>query len=121
MKWVGDRFTLSGVTSFQYIDDNMTLDQDFLPLSYFTLTQAKQEWALSQDIVISGTERDYSWLCGLFGFYKRTNMSAPVTFKDYGIDQLIEKHRNDANPHYPIAWDEDTLCLAVIFACLLMD
>ena len=115
MKWVGDRFTLSGVTSFQYIDDNMTLDQDFLPLSYFTLTQAKQEWALSQDIVISGTERDYSWLCGLFGFYKRTNMSAPVTFKDYGIDQLIEKHRNDANPHYPIAWDEDTFVLGSDF------
>lgn len=115
LRWIGDKFTLSSVTSFQYINDNMTLDQDFLPLSYFTLTQKRHEWALSQDFVVSGVENDYSWLCGLFGFYKRTNMSAPVTFKDYGIEQLIEKHRNEANPCYPIGWNENTFVLGSDF------
>lgn len=105
LRWFADKFSLSSITSVQYIDDNMTLDQDFLPLEYFTLTQAKKEWALTEDIVVKGNNTGkYNWLVGVFGFYKNLDMIAPVTFKDYGISQLIEKHRNEANPHYPIEW-----------------
>ena len=32
LRWFADKFSLSSITSVQYIDDNMTLDQDFLPL-----------------------------------------------------------------------------------------
>lgn len=115
IKWIADKFTLSSITSFQYIDDNMTLDQDFQPLEYFTLTQKRHEWALTQDVIVKGANERYSWLGGLFGFYKRTNMSAPVTFKEYGIDQLIEKNRNENNPDYPIEWDEETFVLGSRF------
>lgn len=101
-----DNVKLSSITSYQYINDNMTLDQDFLPLSYFTLTQAKYEHALTQDFIIKNRRiGNYNWLCGLFGFYKHTDMDAPVTFLDYGIKQLIEQNRNMANPDYPISWD----------------
>lgn len=107
IKWLHDKFTLSSMTSIQYIDDNMTLDQDFQPVDYFTLTQAKKEWGITQDVVIRSQEdKKYKWLAGVFGFYKDMDMNAPVTFKDYGISQLIEKHRNDANPYYPISWYE---------------
>lgn len=115
LKWVTDKFVLSSITSFQYLNDNMTLDQDFQPLEYFTLTQKRHEWALTQDLVIKGIVNDYSWLGGLFGFYKRTNMSAPVTFKDYGIDQLIVKNRNENNPYYPIEWNDETFVLGSRF------
>ncbi len=101
-------FLLSSVTSFQYIDDNMTLDQDFLPSDYFTLTQKKREPSLTEEVVIR-SKRDsgsnYSWLGGFFGFYKRLQMQAPVTFYDYGIEQLIENKRNEGNPTYPISWN----------------
>ena len=115
VNWNYNGVTMSSITSFQYLNDNMTLDQDFLPLDYFTLTQRRHEWALTQDFVVKGTERNYDWLVGAFGFYRRTNMSAPVTFKDYGIEQLIEKNRNEANPYYPIGWDEDTFVLGSDF------
>lgn len=115
VKWINDKFTLSGITSFQYLDDNMTLDQDFLPLEYFTLTQRRKELALTQDVVARGSVGDYGWTVGAFGFYKNTDMSAPVTFKEYGIDQLIEKNRNEANPAYPIAWDDETFVLGSEF------
>lgn len=106
LKWITDRFSLSSITSFQYLDDNMTLDQDFLPLSYFTLTQKKKEAAVTQDILFRGeVSEKYSWTAGAFGFYKHLDMLAPVTFQDFGISQLIEKHRNDANPYYPISWE----------------
>ena len=39
--WNVGKVRFTSVTSLQYIDDNMTLDQDFLPLPYFTLTQKK--------------------------------------------------------------------------------
>lgn len=42
-------------------------------------------------------------------------MEAPVLFKEYGIKTLIEDKRNDANPYYPIKWDEDRFLLGSRF------
>lgn len=102
-----DNFYLTSITSVQHINDNMTLDQDFLPEDFFTLTQKKHETSFSEDIVIKSNSYDspYKWLCGVFAFGKILDMSAPVTFKDDGIRELIENHRNEANPNYPIRWD----------------
>lgn len=109
-------YTLSSITSYQYINDNMTLDQDFTPLPYFTLTQARQEHALTEDLVArSHAESKYQWTVGAFGYYRHTNMQAPVTFKDTGIGQLIEQHRNEALPNYPIVWDERQFVLGSDF------
>ena len=106
VKHTTENYTLSSVTSYQHLDDNMTLDQDFLPLPYFTLTQKRKEHALTQDIVVTDASRNaYHWLAGAFAFYRHTSMQAPVTFLDEGISSLIEQHRNNANPDYPIRWD----------------
>ena len=102
-----DRWSLASITSYQYIDDNMTLDQDFTPLPYFTLTQARREHAVTQDVVArSNEDRAYKWLVGAFGFYRHYRMDAPVTFKDTGISALIEGHINSMNPYYPVVWNE---------------
>lgn len=100
--------SLMSITSYQYIDDNMTLDQDFTPLPYFTLTQARREHGVTQDVVVRSKRpgEGYRWLAGAMGFYRHMKMHAPVTFYDTGIAELIEKHRNEAVPSYPIVWDE---------------
>ena len=112
-----DHFTLSSITSYQYLDDNMTLDQDFTVRDYFTLTQARREHAVTQDIILRGSEKEsgYNWLAGASGFYRRYRMDAPVTFNDYGIEQFIEKHVNDAIPEYPITWDTRSFVLGSHF------
>lgn len=112
-----DKFNLTSITSVQHIDDNMTLDQDFLPESYFTLTQKKKETSLTEELIIKGdvSTGKYQWLVGAFGFYKHLNMDAPVVFKDVGIRELIESHRNDANPDYPIKWDSRSFPLNSLF------
>ena len=116
IKWVTDNVELSSITSFQYISDNMTLDQDFTAADYFTLTQRRHEWAVTQDVVAKGrVGTHYKWLGGLFGFYKRSRMNAPVTFKSHGISELIERHRNDANPLYPVDWNDDSFVLGSRF------
>lgn len=87
--WGNDAFTLASITGFQYISDNMTLDQDFLPESYFTLMQKQHDRSVTQDFVARGKAGNYSWLGGVFGFYKYTDTHAPVIFKEDGINRLI--------------------------------
>ena len=111
-----DHWSLSSITSYQYLDDNMTLDNDFTPLPYFTLTQARREHAVTQDVVARGDDsRAYKWLVGAFGFYRRYKMDAPVTFKDTGIARLIEDHINSVNPYYPVEWNERSFVLGSRF------
>ncbi|MBR6283310.1 MAG: TonB-dependent receptor [Muribaculaceae bacterium] len=101
------RVALSSITSYQYLNDNMTLDQDFTPQPYFTLTQARNEHAVTHDLVVRGRHsyQRLSWLAGAFGFFRHATMEAPVTFKDTGIAELIERHVNEALPAYPVEWD----------------
>lgn len=111
-----DHWSLSSITSYQYLDDNMTLDNDFTPLPYFTLTQARREHAVTQDVVARGDDSSaYKWLVGAFGFYRRYKMDAPVTFKDTGIARLIEDHINSVNPYYPVVWNERSFVLGSRF------
>ncbi|MCM1028302.1 MAG: TonB-dependent receptor [Pseudoflavonifractor sp.] len=110
-------WSLSSITSLQYIDDEMALDQDFRPVDFFTLAQNRHEWTLTQDFVArSAKGKAYRWLAGLFGFSRHTSMTAPVTFKEEGIDKLILGHRNQFNPQYPIRWDEPSFLLGSDFS-----
>ncbi len=113
--WTGKRVLVTSVTSFQYIDDDMTLDQDFLPQPFFTLSQRRHEYAVTEDLYAKGSRGPLTWLGGVFAFYKDMDMHAPVTFKDTGISDLIEKHPNDMNPSYPIRWDERAFVLGSEF------
>lgn len=112
-RYSGESFVVTSITSVQHINDNLTLDQDFLPLDYFTLTQKKRDTALTEDVVVKSRreEEGYGWLTGFFAFYKHLDMNAPVTFRDKGISELIENHRNDANPTFPIEWDGRSFAL----------
>lgn len=110
--YTGRRMVATSITSVQYLDDKMILDQDFLPEDYFTMMQKRREWALTQDLFAKGTRRSYSWLVGVFGFYKSTDMLAPVTFANTGISRLLE---DNINSHLPqgmqLRWDSRQMLL----------
>lgn len=104
--WAGKRVVVTSSTSFQYMDACMNLDQDFSPEDIFTLEQASKEWALTEDLFTRGRRGKYEWLGGVFAFHRSTRMHAPVHFKNLGVERLIETNRNNANPYYPIEWDD---------------
>jgi len=88
-------YSVASITAYRYSDDAMTLDQDFLPLSYFTLRQARTEHTVSEELVFrSRDEGFYRWLAGAFGFYRHSTMEAPVDFKRTGIEELILRNAN---------------------------
>lgn len=112
VRWAGDNVSIASITGLQYLSDNMTLDQDFLPKSYFTLTQRQIDRSVTQDIVIRGRAGNYSWLAGVFGFYKYGRMSAPVTFKEDGIEELI---LGSIPSFIELTWDEESFILGSDF------
>ena len=96
IKRIFDWATISSTTGYQYVDDRMRLDNDFLPLDYFSMGQYQKEHSLTQELVIKANDLGmFNLLGGLFGFFKHTDLSAPVHFKQYGIDNLILKNAND--------------------------
>lgn len=95
-KYEGQRIRLSSVTSYQYLDDCMTLDQDFTTKSMFTMQQMQREHTITEDVVLRNApnNRRWQWLTGIFAFAKWLDMSSPVTFKRDGIDELILANAN---------------------------
>lgn len=90
------KLKFSTVTSYQFLDDDMLLDQDFLPLSIFNLNQKQREHAVTEELVFQSKRKGkvWNWKSGLYGFYKHDKMNAPVTFLRGGIDQLILENAN---------------------------
>ena len=81
---------LSTITSYQYLDDCMTLDQDFSTRSMFTMQQMQREHTLTQEVVVRNKpHRLWQGITGAFLFGKWLDMSSPVTFKEDGINDLI--------------------------------
>lgn len=91
----------SSVSSYQYLDDDMLLDQDFSPAAVFTLNQKQQEHAATEEAIFQsvGRDRKWNWKTGAFAFLKHNDMEAPVTFKRGGIEQLILANANEGISH----------------------
>lgn len=95
LEYKHDRYTLTSTTGYQFLDDDMRLDQDFTPLSIFTLQQKQKEHAISQEIAFrSTTSKKLQWVAGVYGFYQSLRTNAPVDFKEDGIQYMIEDQTN---------------------------
>ncbi|MFR9552668.1 MAG: TonB-dependent receptor [Rikenellaceae bacterium] len=108
----GNGWQISSITGYQYLNDKMTLDQDFSTASMFTLTQAIQSHAITEDIVFKSNRSDqgYNYLFGVFGFYDHKNMQAPVKFKEDGIEYLIYDNVNGSTGYYD-DWEDNSFDL----------
>ena len=86
-----DRITLTSVTGYQYLDDDMKMDQDFSDKSMFILNQIQNQHAFTEEISIkSNTNHLYQWSFGAYGFYDKLNTKGPVEFKKDGIDSVLQ-------------------------------
>ena len=97
-KYMRKNWTLNSVTSLQFLADDMEMDQDFTTRSMFTLRQTQMEGALTQELILkpeaSWRRPWWNWQTGFFGFAKYNDMSAPVRFKQDGIQDLILANAN---------------------------
>ena len=86
-----DVFTLTSTTGYQYLKDDMKMDQDFDTASVFTLNQKQKQNAFSEEIAIKSNHKgNYQWSFGLYGFYNQLKTEGPVTFKEDGIKNVLQ-------------------------------
>lgn len=85
------RFVLTSVTSYQFLSDRMFMDQDFSPLSIFTLEQRQRSHNVAEELVFKSRRAErIDWTSGIYVSYQSLHTSAPVRFGADGIQSLIQ-------------------------------
>jgi outer membrane receptor protein involved in Fe transport len=85
----GSRLILGG--SYQFMHDDMHMDQDYTRADIFTLRQVQHQHNATFDALLYAPKPAewYEWAAGLSAFVKTNAMHAPVTFMREGIETLI--------------------------------
>ena len=97
-----DNFILSSVTGFQYLYDQMNLDQDFTEADIYTMMQKQNSKTISEELVLKSKPGNrWQWTTGVSGFYQWLETDGPVTFQEEGVQSLIEDNINAGLSHLP--------------------
>jgi iron complex outermembrane receptor protein len=83
LEWRRSGFTVHSTTGFQYLKDDMKMDQDYTSNSVFSINQKQKQHSISQEFTVkSDLNKTYSWVLGAFGFYDRRVIDTPVALKE---------------------------------------
>lgn len=86
-----DKILLTSNTGYQWLRDDMWMDQDFTKNSIFTINQRQLQNSINQEIVVKSVDnRNYQWSVGAFGFYNALKTNSLVTFKQDGIKTILQ-------------------------------
>ena len=79
LRYLGRGFSINSTTGYQFLRDNMKMDQDFSPLSVFNIRQQQRQRSFSQEITLrSENHNRYRWVVGAFGFLDNQNINTTV-------------------------------------------
>ena len=105
LSYQNEKILLTSVTGYQYLDDDMKMDQDFSDSSMFVLNQLQKQHAFTEEISIkSKTANNYQWSFGAYGFYDKLHTEGPVEFKEDGIKTILQPifdNIKNENPRMP--------------------
>ncbi|MDR1699199.1 MAG: TonB-dependent receptor [Prevotellaceae bacterium] len=81
----------SSATSFQHLNDEMKMDNDFTPVPIFALTQKQKQNAVTQEFILKSNNQSkpYQWVSGAFGFYRNNDVEAPMIFREGALGKLV--------------------------------
>lgn len=72
-------FSINSQTSYQFIKDNQTVDQDFTPAHVFRANNEGHQHLVSQEFTIKGKEyKAYRWMFGAFALYQSQDREIAV-------------------------------------------
>ena len=78
-----DKLLFTSTTSYQFLEDLMLMDQDYMAGDYLQLSQAQKMNALTQEFVLRNHDTSrWQHTTGLFGSYQWMRTDAPVYFGD---------------------------------------
>ena len=78
-----DKLLFTSTTSYQFLEDLMLMDQDYMVGDYLRLEQRQKMNALTQEFVLRSHDNSrWQHATGLFGSYQWLSTDAPVNFGD---------------------------------------
>lgn len=122
--YASNGYKLQLASSYQFLYDDMHMDQDYTRADIFTLRQTQCQHNGTLDAMLSGWldigERhntgqkpsrvaEYEWQVGVSSFVKTNAMQAPVTFMRQGIEELI---LGNANRGIQTVFPDDSICIS---------
>ena len=110
LDYTGNGYSIHSTTGFQYLKDDMKMDQDYSPKSVFSINQKQKQHSVSQEVTVkSDTQGVYRWVIGAFGFYDKREVDTPVALKD-GMIGFLQSHL----PPF-ITYDNDRIDLPGVY------
>ena len=86
-----DNLLFTSTTSYQFLQDRMQMDQDYMTPDYLQLEQRQKMNALTQEFVLRSHDKSrWQHTTGLFGSYQWLRTDAPVYFGDAMRAQLAQ-------------------------------
>ena len=84
-----DKLLFTSTTSYQFLQDNMLMDQDYMTPDYLQLSQRQKMNALTQEFVLRSHDNSrWQHATGLFASYQWLRTDAPVCFGEGMRDML---------------------------------
>ena len=82
-------FDFHSITSYQYLNDRMQMDIDYLPADWMNVEQRQRDHAVTQEFVLKSTTPSFwRWTFGAFGSYQNLKTDAPIDFAS-GMDSFL--------------------------------
>lgn len=89
LDYTGNGYSIHSTTGFQYLKDDMKMDQDYSPKSVFSINQKQKQHSVSQEVTVkSDTQGNYRWVVGVFGFVDNREIDTPVALKDDMVEVM---------------------------------
>ncbi len=104
-------YGLKMAASYQFLRDDMHMDNDYTPADIFTLQQTQRQHNATLDALLRAPKPCswYEWSVGMSSFVKANAMLAPVVFMREGIEELI---LGNANRGIKTVFPDDSICIS---------
>lgn len=110
LRYSGNGYEINSTTGYQYLNDEMNMDQDYTRLSVFQINQKQRQNSLSQEITVKSTKgTDYQWSAGGYAFYDYLHTTPPVYMMKDGIQKYLQAPLTAAGA--PITFTDDQIDL----------
>ncbi len=91
LNYAGNGYSIYSTTGFQYLEDDMWMDQDYSPRPIFSIRQQQEQRSFSQEFTVKSDLRGrYRWVVGLFGFVDNREVDTPVTLEK-GMVEVLQR------------------------------
>ena len=116
-QWTRNRLTLTSITSYQFLQDRLFMDQDYLRADIFSLEQRQRAQSVSEELTLKGwlpltlgkQEAAWQWSVGAFFLYDYKHTTCPVNFYSDGVSFLNSTFRRVIPAFIQLEFSDATL------------